>query len=201
MNHEQRVTLTVPVSERDHIRGAADAPITLVEYLDFECPFCGLAYPIVRELRRRLGARLRVVVRHFPRRDQHPHAQHAAEATEAAATQGKFWELHDRLFENQQALEDQALLRYAADLGLDTERFRRELTEHLYRDRVQEDVLSGLRSGVRGTPTFFVNGVRHDGRWELDDLLTAIADATRDSAPDLAGPVSGVAADPGAEAS
>ena len=169
--------LAVPVRERDHIRGPADAPITLVEYGGFECPFCGMAYPVVRELGRRLRERLRVVFRHFPLRDQHPHAQNAAEAAEAAAAQGRFWEMHDRLFEHQQALDDAHLIQYAAELGLDTDRFGRELTEHRYGDRVQEDLLSGLHSGVRGTPTFFVNGVRHEGRWELEHLLAAIASA------------------------
>ena len=177
MSPSTSASLAIPVGEHDRVRGPAEAPITLVEYGDFECPFCGMAYPVVRELGRRLGDRLRVVFRHFPLRDQHPHAQHAAEAAEAAAEQGKFWEMHDALFEHQQALADAHLIRYAAELGLDTNRFRRELTEHRYRDRVQEDVLSGLHSGVRGTPTFFVNGVRHEGRWEIEDLLAAIAAA------------------------
>ena len=188
-------TLSVPVGEHDHVRGPAEASITLVEYGDFECPFCGMAYPVVRELGRRLGDRLRVVFRHFPLRDQHPHAQHAAEAAEAAAAQGKFWEMHDRLFEHQQALDDGLLIRYAADLGLDTARFRRDLAKHRYREQVQEDVLSGLHSGVRGTPTFFVNGVRHEGRWELEDLLAAIAATDCDGAPDEVGPAPDIAAD------
>jgi protein-disulfide isomerase len=166
--------LAVPVGEHDHILGPAAAPVTLVEYADFECPFCLRAYPVLKELRRRLGGRLRIVFRQFPLRDQHPHAQHAAEAAEAAAAQGKFWEMHDLLFEHQQALEDEHLVRYAAELGLDTDRFERELAEHRYRDQVQEDVLSGYRGGVRGTPGFFVNGVRHQGRWELEDLLPLI---------------------------
>jgi protein-disulfide isomerase len=188
MTQADGTRLSVVVGERDHIRGPADAPITLVEYGDFECPFCGMAYPVVRELRRRLGDRLRVVFRYFPLRNEHPHAQHAAEAAEAAAAQGKFWEMHDLLFEHQQALDDADLIRYAAELGLDTDRFRRELTEHRYRDRVQEDLLSGLHSGVRGTPTFFVNGVRHEGRWELEDLLAATAAAQPARPTDEVGP-------------
>ena len=195
MTRVDSARLSVPVGEHDHVRGPARAPITLVEYGDFECPFCGMAYPTVRELGRRLGDRLRIVFRHFPLRDQHPHAQHAAEAAEAAAAQGKFWEMHDYLFEHQQALDDAQLIRYAAELGLDVERFRRELTEHRYRARVQEDVLSGLHSGVRGTPTFFVNGVRHEGRWELKELLAAVAAAECCLPPDQVGPPPDIAAD------
>lgn len=193
--------LAVPVQEFDHASGPADAPITLVEYGDFECPFCQMAYPVVKQLRRRLGDRLRVVFRHFPVRDQHPHAQHAAEATEAAAGQGRFWEMHDLLFEHQDALDDNHLVEYAARLGLDTERFRRELAEHAHRGRVQDDYLSGIHGGVRGTPTFFVNGVRHEGRWELEDLLPAIEAAERAQSPDEVGPAPDVATDEVAEAS
>jgi len=166
-------TLVMPVGERDHILGPTGAQITLVEYGDFECPFCGMAYPVVKELRRRLGDRLRVVFRHFPR-PEHPHARHAAEAAESAAAQGKFWEMHDALFEHQQALDDGHLVEYAAGLGVDTDRFRGELAGHAYRERVQDDVESGIHSGVHGTPTFFINGARHDGRLELDQLLAAI---------------------------
>jgi protein-disulfide isomerase len=201
MTTGQGTALTVPVSQHDHVRGSAGAPITLVEYGDFECPFCAQAYPLVSELGRRLGGRVRLVFRHFPRREQHPHAQHAAEAAEAAGAQGKFWAMHDRLFEHQQALDDARLVEYAADLDLDAERFRRDLTEHRYRDRVQADVLSGLHSGVRGTPTFFINSVRHEGGWELDELLNAMATALRELPPDLAGPPPEVAGDVVTEAS
>jgi protein-disulfide isomerase len=165
--------LVMPVGERDHSLGAAGAPVTLVEYGDFECPFCRTAYPIVTELRRHLGDRLRVVFRHFPR-PEHPHARHAAEAAEAAASQGRFWAMHDALFEHQQALGDEHLVQYATGLGLDADSFRRELEAHVYRGRVQEDVLSGIHSGVHGTPTFFINGARHEGEWELDQLLASI---------------------------
>jgi protein-disulfide isomerase len=141
-----------------------------------------MAYPAVKELRRRLGSRLRYVYRHFPR-PEHPHARHAAEASEAAAAQGKFWEMHDALFEHQQALEDEHLAQYAAEIGLDGDRFRRELSEHLHKDRVQEDVVSAIQSGAHGTPTFFVNGVRHEGRWELEHLLGAIRAAAPGEIP------------------
>jgi protein-disulfide isomerase len=189
--------LVVPVGARDHALGLVDAPITLVEYGDFECPFCKLAYPDLKALRRRLGDQLRFVFRHFPR-PEHPHARHAAEAAEAAAAQGKFWEMHDYLFEHQQALDDAHLVQYAADLDLDSKRFRGELAAHSYAERVQEDVLSGIHSGVHGTPTFFINGVRHEGRWEVDQLLAAIRGANGASGDE---PPPEVAGDEVAEAS
>jgi len=171
------VRLTVPVSQRDHQQGPATAPVTLVEYGDYECPYCGEAYPIVKEIQRRLSDRLRFVFRNFPLTQSHPHAQHAAEAAEAAAAQGKFWEMHDSLFEHQQALDDAHLVHYAATLQLDQEKFEREMTEHIYAPRVREDFLSGVRSGVNGTPTFYINEVRHDDSYALEMLLAAIEDA------------------------
>ena len=193
--------LVLPVSARDHLRGPAKAPIALVEYGDFECPFCGMAYPAVKELQRRLGGRLRFVYRHFPRTNEHPHAHLAAEAAEAAGAQGQFWEMHDLLFEHQSALELDDLVGYAARLGLDTDRFRRELETHAYHDRVYEDVRSATHSGVHGTPTFFINGVRHEGRWETDELLGVIEAAERARQPADIGPAPDVAADDVAEAS
>jgi len=170
--------LTLPVAERDHIQGSATAPITLVEYGDYECPYCGQAYPIVKELQQRLGKRLRFVFRNFPLNTMHPHAEHAAEAAEAAGAQGKFWEMHDALYENQEALADGNLIQYAAALNLDPSQFKTELTKHAHAARVREDFLSGVRSGVNGTPTFFINGVRHDGSFDLDTLLTAMEQPT-----------------------
>jgi NhaA family Na+:H+ antiporter len=166
--------LTPAVSDRDHAQGSRDAPITFVEYGDHECPHCRQAHSIIRELQERLGDQFCYVFRYFPITTMHPHAQHAAEAAEAAAAQGKFWEMHDYLFEHQYALDDEHLIRYAAELGLDTERFERELTEHVYADRVREDFLSGVRSGVNGTPTFYINGVRYDGPWDIESLLAEI---------------------------
>src|ERR1700674_4560043 len=163
--------LTHPVGQHDHISGPASAPVTLVEYGDYECPYCGEAYPIVKALQQRLGKRLRFVFRNFPLVNAHPHAQHAAEAAEAAGAQGKFWEMHDSLYEHQQALEDKSLIGYADELGLDVTRFTRELTEHHYAARVREDFLAGVRSGVNGTPSFFINGLRHDGSYDLESLL------------------------------
>jgi protein-disulfide isomerase len=166
--------LTLPVGQRDHQQGPVTAPVTLVEYGDYECPYCGRAYPIVKEIQRRLGDRLRFVFRNFPLTQSHPHAEHAAEAAEAAAVQAKFWEMHDYLFEHQRALDDAHLVQYAVALNLDKETFEREMTAHVYSNRVHEDFLSGVRSGVNGTPTFFINGVRHDDSYELETLLAAI---------------------------
>jgi len=167
--------LTLPVSEdRDHIQGAAEAPATLLEYGDYECPFCGAAYPILKEVQSRLGDRLRFVFRNFPITTSHPHAELAAEAAEAADAQRKFWEMHDLLYESQQHLEAADLHRYAEQLGLDVGRFDNELARHVHAERVREDFMSGVRSGVNGTPTFYLNGVRHDGDYELETLLAAL---------------------------
>ena len=166
--------LKVPVSERDHVIGPADALATLVEYGDYECPYCALAHPIVKEVQRRLGRRLRFAFRHFPLAEMHPRALSAAEAAEAAGAQGRFWEMHDLLYTNQPALEDADLLAYASALGLDVRRFVDELAEHTWEARVREDFMSGVRSGVNGTPTFFINGVRHDSGWDVETLIEAL---------------------------
>jgi protein-disulfide isomerase len=174
MMGERAATLAPPVSKRDHLRGSLDAPVVMAEYGDFECAFCGQAYWVVKELEQALGEVLCVAFRHFPLNTVHPHAQHAAEAAEAAGAQGRFWEMHDMLFERQQALEDSDLVDYALALGLDAERFTRDMLEHRWAPRVREDFMSGVRSGVNGTPTFFINGVRHDGGFDPDSLLRAI---------------------------
>jgi protein-disulfide isomerase len=167
--------LTLPVtSDRDHIQGPAGARVTLVEYGDFECPYCGAAYPIVKQVQQRMGDGLRFVFRNFPITTSHPHAAQAAEAAEAASAQGSFWEMHDQLYENQQHLLTTDLHAYAAKLGLDLQRFDCDLGEHTYADRVHEDFMTGVRSGVNGTPTFFINGVRHDAGYDLETLLAAL---------------------------
>jgi protein-disulfide isomerase len=166
--------LTPPVSEADHRSGPDDAPVTLVEYGDFECPICGAAYPHVEEVRRRMGARLQFVYRYFPLTQMHPHAMHAAEAAEAAGAQGKFWPMHGMLFEHQDELEDADLLRYAKALSLDLKRFASELASEAHVKRIRGDIRSGIRSGVNGTPTFFINDVRYDGSWAASDLLAAL---------------------------
>jgi len=173
------VRLAVPVSAHDHARGPEDAPLTLVEYGDFECPACGQAYPVVAALRRELGDRLRIVFRNFPLGTVHPHATDAALAAEAAGLQGKFWGMHDVLYENQEALEPGDLLRYAEALGLDTDRFEGDLRGEACTRRVRQDFLGGARSGVNGTPTFFVNGVRHDGPFDFGSLADALEAADR----------------------
>ena len=179
MDEAESALLTLPVSDRDHQQGPPDAPVTLVEYGDYECPYCGRAYPILKAIQERMAGRLRFVFRNFPITSNHPHAQHAAEAAEAADAQGRFWEMHDTLYENQHALKDADLVGYAATLGLDTERFEQDLTRHVFRERVREDFLSGLRSGVNGTPTFYINGVRYEESWDFDTLLEVLETVSR----------------------
>jgi len=172
---ERPVDLSPPVDPAlDHVRGPAGAPLTLVEYGDMECPFCGRATGVVSELRARFGEDLRYVFRHLPLVELHPHAQLAAEAAEAAGAQGKFWEMHDKLFAHQDDLEATDLLDYAAALGLDLERFARELGDGTHAQRIRDDVAGAEASGVEGTPTFFVNGVRHTGRAGTDELAAAL---------------------------
>jgi protein-disulfide isomerase len=166
--------LAVPVDEgRDHVRGPEEAPVTVVEYGDFECPYCGQAEPSVRELLRDFGD-VRYVWRHLPLTDVHPHAQLAAEAAEAAAAQGAFWEMHDLLLDHQDALTVRDLIGYAASLGLDVDRFRAYLRSHSGADHVAEDVDSADLSSVSGTPTFFVNGKRHYGAYDIETLSKAV---------------------------
>ena len=168
------VDLAVPVdAELDNVRGPEDAPVTLVEYGDFECPYCGQAEPIVRELLADFGD-LRYVWRHLPLSDVHPHAKAAAEAAQAAGDQGAFWEMHDLLFQHQDALRLNDLKGYAEQLGLDVERFVEDLHEHRHAARVERDIESADLSGVSGTPTFFVNGRRHYGAYDVETLSTAV---------------------------
>ena len=171
-----KAVLTMPVNkERDHIQGPADAAVTLVEYGDYECPYCGTAYPIIKEVQARMGRRLRFVFRNFPITTSHPHAEQAAEAAEAAAAQGKFWQMHDQLFEHQHALDGEYLLAYAAAIGLEVDEFAREMALGVHAPRVREDFLSGVRSGVNGTPTFFINNLRYDGPASYEGLVATIA--------------------------
>jgi protein-disulfide isomerase len=160
-------------SERDHVRGPIEAPVTVVEYGDFECPYCGRAEPVVRELLREFGD-VRYVWRHLPLVDVHPRAQIAAEAAEAAADQDAFWEMHDLLLTHQDALRPDDLMRYAAQLGLDVDRFTNDLGEHVGAARIAEDVDSADLSGVSGTPTFFINSRRHYGAYDIATLSAAV---------------------------
>lgn len=160
--------LTIAVSENDHIQGNPDAPIVLVEYGDFECSYCGDAYPIVQQLQADFGDDLCFVFRSFPLAQSHPHAKHAAVAAEIAADAGRFWEYHDALYENQNALDDSSLAAFASELGIDTSTFKQDLENGQYADRVQESFSGGVESGVNGTPSFFVNGSRYDGDWNYE---------------------------------
>jgi len=170
----ETVKLTLPVGQRDHIQGLDTAPVTLVEYGDYECPYCGDAYPIIKQVQKNLGNKLRFIFRNFPITQIHAHAQHAAEAAEAAAAQNKFWEMHDYLYEHQQALDDNHLEKYASRLGLDMTQFNHDMASHAYAQRVREDFLSGVRGGVNGTPTFYINGIRYNGSWNLETLLKTL---------------------------
>jgi protein-disulfide isomerase len=162
--------LTPPAGADDHAQGALDSPLVLVEYGDFECPYCGQAYPELKAVQRAMGDDLCFVFRHFPLRNAHLHAEQAAEFSEAAATIGKFWDMHDLLFENQFALSDRSLAAYARGLGLEEDLID-SARQHRYADRVQRDFSSGMRSGVNGTPSLFVNGTRYDGPVEGASLI------------------------------
>lgn len=172
-------TLAVPVGPDDWSDGPADALVTFVEYGDFECSHCGAMEPVLRELRRMAGNGMRFVFRHFPLTSSHPHAEIAAEAAEAAGAQGAFWPMHDALLANQQALAAPDLVQHAAALGLDAETVAEALETHRYADQVREDFMSGVRSGVSGTPTFFINGERYDGDYTLEALAKAVQRAGR----------------------
>jgi protein-disulfide isomerase len=165
--------LKPPVGDFDHAQGPDNAPVTLVEYGDYECPYCGAAYPIVKRIQERLGDKLRFVFRNFPLSEAHPHAKAAAEMAEAAALQGKFWEMHDTLFEHQRALGSADLKRYAKTLDLDLAALETDLKSGEPGKRVQSDFMSAVRSGANGTPTFFINGHRFEGDWTDEDAFVA----------------------------
>ena len=177
----QRTHLAVPVSSRDHSQGSATAAVTLVQYGDYECPYTRLSTTIVRAIQQQLGEQLRFVFRNFPLTEIHPHALHAALATEAAAAQSKFWQMHDSIFHHQHTLEDEDLTRFAQEVGLDMQQFARDVAEQRYLPRIEKDMEGGERSGVQGTPTFFINEVLYRGSWEQDALLAALQAASRTS--------------------
>jgi protein-disulfide isomerase len=176
------VDLVLPVGTRDHSQGMIAAPlacslpevIVLVEYIDYQCPYCAQAVGIVRELQYELGDRLCYVVRHFPIVDLHREAMRAAEATEAAAAQNQFWQMHYSLFEIPSALSETNIFHYARKLGLDSDLFERDLNNDHHLRHIQEDIKTGMESGVNSTPTFFINGVRHLGNWDTGTLLNAM---------------------------
>ena len=172
--------LLLPIRPLDHVLGPEDARYTLVEYGDYECPDCGRLYVVLRDLQKDIASRLTVVFRHYPRSGVHRHAQQAAEAAEAAGAQGKFWEMHALLFERQQALQTKDLIRYAEELSLDVERFRRELKSETHSERVRADFLAGVQNGVYGTPSLFLNGVRYDREWDKESLRRQLNPMSRD---------------------
>jgi protein-disulfide isomerase len=173
--------LKPPVSLDDHVEGPMDAAVTLVEYGDYECPHCAAAHPIVKHLQKRFGGRMRFVFRNFPLRQSHPHAEAAAETAEFAAAHGKFWEMHDLLFENQSRLGGALFLELARTLELSSAALSQALDDGLFAERVAADFSGGVRSGVNGTPSFFINGERHDGSFEFAELLLVV-----DAAAELA---------------
>jgi protein-disulfide isomerase len=181
MSEEDIPKLRQPVTDSDHVQGPPNAEVTLLEYGDYQCPYCGEAHPIVKNVQAKFGSKLRYVFRNFPLTNVHPFAETGAEIAEAAGAQGKFWEMHDFLYEHQSKLSDPTFfLQYARErLGLDSERIARELSSHTYLSRIRSDFSSGVRSGVNGTPTFFINGLRHNGDYEFETLVEAIEGAAR----------------------
>jgi protein-disulfide isomerase len=175
----RHLSLAVPVSERDHSQGPATAAVTLVQYGDYECPYTRRSTGVVQAIQQQLGDQLRFVYRNFPLVEIHPHALHAALASEAAAAQGKFWQMHDYIFHHQHTLADADLAQFAEVVGLDRQQYARDMAQQRFLPRIEEDVEGGERSGVQGTPTFFINGVLYRGSWEHDALLAALQVASR----------------------
>lgn len=167
-------TLKIPVGEKDHILGSPDAPITLVEYGDYECPACGLAYPSVKAVQETLADKLCFVFRHFPLIEQHPHAGLAASTAEFAGLHDQFWNVHDLLYQNQTLLSKQFLFELVKKQGLSPVEFTKVIENEIFAEKIRSDFLGGVRSGVNGTPTFFINGLRYDGSFSYEDLLYEI---------------------------
>jgi protein-disulfide isomerase len=166
--------LSLPVTDRDHRKGPESAPILLVEYGDFQCPHCAAAFGTVKTIQTELGDQLCFVYRHFPLIEVHPYAEPAAEAAEAASAQRKFWEMHDEIYKHSPDLDENQLSLYARQLGLESGWFNEQLSSGRHAGRVEEDMRSGLRSGVKGTPTFFINGSRYQGTYDEASLLDAL---------------------------
>jgi protein-disulfide isomerase len=163
--------LTPSVQHNDHLSGDPAAPVELVEYGDYECPYCGRAYPIIKNIQEQLGSDLKFIFRNFPLSKVHTHAIAAAIATEAAGLQGKFWEMHEIIYENQRTLDQESILHFAETLGLNIERFKHDIQQKELADKVEHDFESGIRSGVNRTPTFFINGQKYEGEWNDNELL------------------------------
>jgi len=173
------MSLAVPIDRNDHVLGPEDAPVSMVEYGDFECPHCAAAHSMLKRVRQRMASRLRFAYRHMPLTQVHPNAELAAEAAEAAGAQGKFWQMHDALFEHQEQLGPDLIPALAERLGLDVERLVDELNARRYRDKVRADFVGAVRSGAAGTPTFFINGERYEASYDEDALVTALDVAAR----------------------
>lgn len=176
MLFHKEYTLSVPVSDKDHIQGKNDAPITLVEYGDYQCPYCGQAYPIVKQIQENFGDNLRFVFRNFPLSEMHQYAFGAAEAAEVADDYGKFWEMHDMLYEHQDQLSESHLIDYASQLGIDPKEFRTKLESNSKAQRVKDDFMSGVESGVNGTPSFYINNRKYEGAWDYESLKTILSE-------------------------
>lgn len=174
LSNQETYLLSRPVGDSDHIQGVDAAPVTLLMYGAYECPFCVEGNKIVKRIQAEFGEALRFVFRHFPHINVHPHAAAAAEVAEAAGEQNKFWEMHDKLFENYYRLDGLHLVCYAKSIGLDMKRFHRTITERIFAQRVRENLISGMESGVKGTPTYFINGVKHSGSGDFAVLVKAI---------------------------
>lgn len=174
MRQSSESRLRLPVGDRDHRQGPVNAPVTLVEYGDYQCPYCGEAYPIVKQIQKVLGDQLQFVFRNFPLTTVHPDAAQAAEAAESAGAQGKFWEMHDAIYEHQQDLSTAGLLTLGLSVGLDEATLKNDLATARFEDRVYEDFMGGARSGVNGTPTFFINDLRYDGSWDFDSMVSVL---------------------------
>jgi protein-disulfide isomerase len=175
--------LRIPVTQHDHILGPMDAPVTMVEYGDYQCPHCGAAYPVVKQVLEHFGEDLRFAYRHFPLSEIHPLAVPAAESAEFCGAHGRFWEMHDAIFENQERLSLPLLFALVGALGLSERSLREVLLKGTYAEKLKNDLLGGLRSGVNGTPTFFINGRRHDGSYAFGDLVSAVEANLHHTAP------------------
>jgi protein-disulfide isomerase len=173
------MSLKVPVGKDDHIQGDANAPVVLVEYGDYECPHCGHAYPIVKRIQKHFGKQMAFVFRNFPLNEIHPNAESAAETAEFAGAGGKFWEMHDAIFENQRSLGPEMLMSLAQKMGLDPQGLEGALEEGAFTQRVKSDFLGGVRSGVNGTPTFFINGERYNGSYDFEGISEGIEAAAK----------------------
>jgi protein-disulfide isomerase len=177
------MSLTISVSDTDHVQGTMDAPVTLVEYGDYQCPYCGAAYHVIKAVQKHLGKKLRFVFRNFPLNQAHPQAELAAEAAEAAGAQGKFWEMHDALYEAQRHLGQPLIESLVARLKLDAKQFEADLEARKFQARVKHDFMGGVKSGVNGTPGLFINGERYDQSWEEEPLTAALLRAAAEGEP------------------